>query len=105
MYYLNKTIISKASIDIYGNVSGDKKKGKKAAVESKSLSKDRIDWDNVARQIVLNNKFINEFGFVIERKSDNVAITYVEYNNHHKAYPKKLSKINCRGCKVKKYQI
>ncbi|SCL84468.1 fam-a protein, partial [Plasmodium chabaudi adami] len=102
------TIIAKTSIDIYDDVNvdkkKDKKKGKKNIIKSAQLFDDHIDFGNIARKIVLNKKFINEFGFVIKRESDHVGITYVEYkynhHNRHKFCSNILDGKQCKKCRA-----
>ncbi|SCL91728.1 fam-a protein [Plasmodium chabaudi adami] len=52
--------------------------------------------------IVLNDNFINQFGFVIEIKSYHVAITYLKYIDHYRSHQKSLLNVYCRGCEGKK---
>ncbi|VTZ68208.1 fam-a protein [Plasmodium chabaudi chabaudi] len=102
------TIIAKTSIDIYDDVNFDKKKDtknrKKNTVKSELFFNDHIDFGNIARKIVLNKKFINEFGFVIKRESDHVGITYVEYkynhHNRHKFCSNILDGKQCKKCRA-----
>ncbi|VTZ66751.1 fam-a protein [Plasmodium chabaudi chabaudi] len=92
------TMIAKTTIDIYDDISGDKKKGKKKDKKGKSLSKNSIYWDNIARKIVLNKKFINEFGFIVKRRSDHVGVTYVEYDYRYRPCPKNPYERRCEKC-------
>ncbi|CAD2107783.1 fam-a protein [Plasmodium vinckei] len=94
------TIIAKTTIDIYDDISVDKKKGKKKGKKGKALIKDHIDWDDIAKKIVLNKRFTNEFGFVVKRKSDHVGITYVEYNYRYRPCTDNPDERRCNKCRT-----
>ncbi|CAD2083918.1 fam-a protein [Plasmodium vinckei brucechwatti] len=95
------TIISNTLIDLNYNSFFNKKNNKITSIKSVDLSKDHIDWGNIARDIVLNNKFTHVFGFIIKRENDHVDITHVKYKHYDKFNPNLLSKVTCRNCKRK----
>lgn len=45
------------------------------------------------------------FGFIIKRESDNVSITYIEYNVCYKPCQKDLGIRECKRCKGKSILI
>ncbi|ETB57254.1 hypothetical protein YYC_05051 [Plasmodium yoelii 17X] len=102
----NITIIANTSINVNDDINvNNKKKKKKTTVKGAELSQNHIDFDNVARQIVLRNMFTDFFGFIIKRESDHVSITYVEYNVRYKPCPKDLNISECKRCKGKSMLI
>ncbi|SCL86173.1 hypothetical protein PCHDS_000508400, partial [Plasmodium chabaudi adami] len=81
----NKTIIAMTSADIDDH-NPYIKKYKNKIVKSANLFKTDIDSEDDIRRGELQKVFINLAGYLIEKKGENLEITYVESIEGHSTF-------------------